>query len=570
MEIALNSRAVDLPAWRSFALALGLALALCFAGIGGHALWTPDEPTGAAIGRAMLESGDLVVPRLNGKPFLEKPPLYWWVQVAVFRLLGVTDVTARIPSALFGTLGLLATWLLGRLWGTEHQGLLAECVLGTTLLFLHNVGRVIVDPSLLFFVAVAYLGFALLAEPVGSREPQRGVCWLIAIALALAFLVKGVIAVALGAGPPVFYLLLTRRRSAWRDLRILALPCVLSFGILVMPWALAVHHAGGWAYLREYLLSNSADRFLSTQETRRFGHVKPFYYYLTVIPPLLLPWILALPAMLRSGVLRRGVRGGEARRLLTASATLGVLMLSAAATKREIYLLPLLPAWSATVAGWLAGAEARETGDTWDRWTLRILAGYAALLPLLLGTAALVLALDARATRKLALLRDVLTPARLTSYGAGALILALLAAVLLFSGRGRDLRAGRLAAALVLVSIILEAGALALIDPIKKMTEMTAVVSRMFPGTGPVPAYLPIHSDESVYGILEFELGRRTLPLKTPEDLAAWMRLHPGSPVLFRMEQLPPGELGKLRFFYDENGRKAFPYGIASADLGPS
>lgn len=564
MEIELESHEVaDLPARRSFALALGLALALCFAGIGGHALWSPDEPTGAAIGRAMLESGDLAVPRLNGSPFLEKPPLYWWFQVGIFRLFGVTDATARIPSALFGVLGLLTVWQLGHLWGSERQGLMAECVLGTTVLFLYNVGRVTVDPALLFFVALTHLGFALLAEPPDSREPPKGVRWLIAVALALAFLVKGVVAVALGAGPTVIYLLLTRRRGAWRALRLLILPCLLAFGLLVVPWIVAVQSRGGWGYLRECLLSNSAHRFLSTKRTRWYGHIQPFYYYLTVGPPLLLPWIFALPAMLRSGVFRAGTRGGEARRLLTASAALGVLLLSTATTKREIYLLPLLPAWSAAVAWWLAGVDVQRTGDAWDRRTLRALAGFAVLLPLLLGTLTLALAGGLGTSRRLALLREALTPARLAAYGVAALALAFLAVLLLVSGRGRALRASRLTVALVAVSLGLETGLLVLADPVKRMTEMTAAVARIFPGQGPVPAYLPLHSDESVYGILEFELGRRTLPLKTPEALEAWMRLHPGSPVLFRMEQLPAGPLQRLRFVYDETGRKALPYGIA-------
>jgi 4-amino-4-deoxy-L-arabinose transferase-like glycosyltransferase len=50
-----------------------------FVGISNE-LWTPDEPRDAAIGRAMWESGDWIIPRLNGAPFLEKPPFYWWVQ----------------------------------------------------------------------------------------------------------------------------------------------------------------------------------------------------------------------------------------------------------------------------------------------------------------------------------------------------------------------------------------------------------------------------------------------------------------------------------------------------------
>ena len=96
-------------------------ITLCFIGafvsfVGiSNELWTPDEPRDAAIGRAMWESGDWIVPRLNGEPFLEKPPLYWWAQSALFALLGrATPTLARLPSALFGFAALLLTYALGR------------------------------------------------------------------------------------------------------------------------------------------------------------------------------------------------------------------------------------------------------------------------------------------------------------------------------------------------------------------------------------------------------------------------------------------------------------------------
>src|SRR6185369_6115930 len=98
----------------------------------------PDEPTGAAIGRAMLDSGDVIVPRLNGQPFLEKPPLYWWVQVPVLRRFGFSAAAARFPSALFSALTLLVAYGLGRRVGGPRTGLLAVAVLGSTVLFVQE------------------------------------------------------------------------------------------------------------------------------------------------------------------------------------------------------------------------------------------------------------------------------------------------------------------------------------------------------------------------------------------------------------------------------------------------
>ena len=82
-----------------------------------------------------------------------------------------------------------------------------------------------------------------------------------------------------------------------------------------------------------------------------------------------------------------------------------------------------------------------------------------------------------------------------------------------------------------------------------------------------VPAYLPpVVSNEAIFGIIGFKLGRLVRALTTPEDVEAWLASHPGMPIVIRMEQfwrLPPELRRRLRFVYDERGRKAAPFGIA-------
>ena len=53
-------------------------------------------PRVAAVSRDMLREGNWLVPRLNGQPFLEEPPLFYWLQAASYRIGGVPSaVTAR-------------------------------------------------------------------------------------------------------------------------------------------------------------------------------------------------------------------------------------------------------------------------------------------------------------------------------------------------------------------------------------------------------------------------------------------------------------------------------------------
>ncbi|HEX4966150.1 MAG TPA: glycosyltransferase family 39 protein [Thermoanaerobaculia bacterium] len=553
---------------RSFsgpAAAFLLAVLISFAGIGSHSLWSPDEPTGAAVGRGMLESGDLIVPRLNGEPFLEKPPLYWWVQVAAFRVFGISDAVARVPSALFSALTLLTAYAIGRRLGGARQGMLALLVLGTTVVFVQNLGRVVVDPALTFFVALAHFGFVILAEPRSPAEARQARL-LIAVAIPLAFLSKGVVGIGLGVGPPVLYLLATRRMKAWRDLALLAALGIPIFALLVVPWAVALYNAAGWAGLQECLGNNTVSRFVHTSKSAGYGHTQPVYYYLVQGPLQLLPWTLALPAFWRAGVFRRGEPGSESRRLLLATAGLGVLLLTAASSKREMYLMPLLPAWSACVAWWLAGVGEDGAERAWDRRTLLTLLGFAGFAFLLLGTLSLWIAWAPHLPATLAPVQAAVAPWHLQSFGWISAGIGIALFVLLTRWRRTGPPVARVAFSLVLLFLVLETQVQALIDPVKRMDEMTSAVVREIPGSGPVPAYLPRgQSNEVVFGMIGFELGRRVLPLASLEELRGWLEANPGRAVLFRAPQarkLPPELLRELRFVYDETGRRASPYAL--------
>lgn len=558
-------------------LAVILAFVACFAGIGSHHLWSPDEPTGAAVGREMLESGDLIVPRLNGEPFLEKPPLYWWVQTAVLRHWGVTAPAARLPSALFSALTLLVTFALGQRLGGRRSGPLAAAVLGCTALFVLEAQRVVVDPALAFFVALSHLGFVILVDPRTPAERRRAL-WLIALAVPLAFLSKGIVALGLAVAPPALWMLATRRRRAVRDLAPLALLGIPVFALFVAPWATALFRAGGWPALQECLLNNTVERLSFHARGTVYGHTRPILYYLAIGPAVLLPWSLAIPAMLRAGVLRTAPDrpGSNARSLLFGTFAIGILLLSAAASKRELYLLPLLPAFAACVAWWLDGlAERAAPARRWDQVTLAVLVALAALLPVVLWLATLAVEWmpPARATRiGLLPIQAALTPGVLIGFGLAAAGTCGLLLVRLSRYRrgGPDARLSPLwvVTPFLLLFLVVETAVQAVVDPVKSLNDLTAAVSRLLPGNDPVPAYLPPErSPESVYGIISFDLGRRTVLMSDPNELRAFIERKPDARVVLRAREalgLPADLLGHLVILYDERGRKASPFVIAS------
>ncbi len=640
-------------------LAVALAAAVVsFAGIASHSLWTPDEPRDAAIGKAMWRGGDLVVPRLNGRPFLEKPPLAWWAQTAAYQGLGASDATARVPSAVFATLTLLVAYALGRRLGGVRAGWLAAGVLASTVEFAEDMRRAIVDPPMVLAVALSYLGFVLLLGDAGEAASSGAASsataasgrwhpWrryrghlVIALAVPLAFLAKGVVGMGLALEPPLVYLLGAAVLAEWRARRgaagegressvepggragngalratvrllaLLALAGVPLFAAMVLPWALALLHQGGWPMLRECLVNNTVGRLLATDAGRVYGHREPFWYYVTNGAAVLLPWTLALPAVLRGclggespggggpgkGAGRDGRAAGplpdeRSRWLLPAFFFLGAALLSVAASKRAVYLVPLLPALSVPIALWLdrlglgtdlavngaPGHDRRDRGDRWDRVTALLLLGLAAALPVVLWTAAALAALPASPAIKAlsaipaAPLRGMITHGRLAAAG----VLALPGAAFLLARFVRHLRRGSTPTAAWLVvpwlalGLVYQTAIKAAIDPLKNPHDLTAAVARLEPGRGAVAAFRP---SETTEGIMSFDLDRRVEALDTPAALAAFLDRRPQG----RVVVLPLGALGslpadlraRLCFLYDESATKASPFVIATACPG--
>ncbi len=115
----------------SWGLVTLVGLGLFFPGLGVPGLMDPDEGRYAEIAREMLLLRDWLVPHLNLVPYLEKPPLVYWLTAMSLGAFGLGEWAARLPSALAALAGLyLAFWLGRALWG-ERQGLWGAVVLAT-------------------------------------------------------------------------------------------------------------------------------------------------------------------------------------------------------------------------------------------------------------------------------------------------------------------------------------------------------------------------------------------------------------------------------------------------------
>lgn len=340
-----------------------LSLAVCatllfFAGLGKRDLMKPDEPRVAGIAAEMARSGELVVPRLNGDPFLEKPPLYFWTLSAVFNLLGESSYTARIASALAAICGVALVFILARSIGLSPlTAFIAGFVLATSCEYFSLGRRCLIDMMLCLFTTATMVCFFHASRSLPGRAP-----WYVGFVMSLscAVMTKGLVGLAIPVSALSIWLLVEKNfsRRAWYLLLISSALSFIPIGI----WIWFLYNDLGWNGIYEIIWTNNFGRFIGSYQQ----HIAPFYYYIKKFPEQFLPWTFFLPIALIHHF--REIRKQRKSFSLFLLAWFGVpfLLLSISAGKRGMYLLPLYPA-AALLVGTAIG-RVLEGGEAPARW----------------------------------------------------------------------------------------------------------------------------------------------------------------------------------------------------------
>lgn len=191
-----------------------------------------EEPRRVLPARAMLQSGDWVVPRSAGEVYNRKPPLlYWLIALSTRAFQRMDEFTARLPSAVsMLVLGLGVAWAAGRWLGTQ-AGLTAA------LFSLTNLGML--EKGRLAEIEALYVAAAGLSFVVWLAYWMRGQnfnAWVIGGLLSgLAWLAKGPVHLV------YFYLIagcIFHQTGRWRELRGRNHLLFLAAQMMVfLPWA---------------------------------------------------------------------------------------------------------------------------------------------------------------------------------------------------------------------------------------------------------------------------------------------------------------------------------------------
>lgn len=327
---------------------------LFFLGIQLVGLVGADEPRYAQVAREMLERHDWVTPILFGKPWLEKPPLYYWCAMLSYKGIGVGDTAARVPSAYLSCLLIIFIYIWSRRFRLGMQ-LDAALITASAAMFIGFGRSASTDMPLTVMFTVALLSW----YGWFASGKQR---WLLAFYffLAVATLAKGPVAVALAAMIIIVFALL--RRDAKLLLRTLQPVGIALYLAIAAPWYIAVQRANP-EFLRTFFLQQNLERFTSNL----YHHPQPFWFYGAVILIALVPWtVFAIEAIvdaIRNWRYSTNEPAGkeDLRTYLLLWLLLPILFFSFSHSKLPGYILPSIPAGTILLADFILRREQAST-----------------------------------------------------------------------------------------------------------------------------------------------------------------------------------------------------------------
>ncbi|HZR33247.1 MAG TPA: glycosyltransferase family 39 protein [Terriglobales bacterium] len=330
--------------WTEWLTLAGFCAFLFYFGLGAFGLVGADEPRYAQVAREMLARGDWITPYLYGRPWLEKPVLYYWEAILAYKVFGVHDWAARLPSAVSATALVTAVYVFFRRFRPGGE-LDAALITASALGMIGFARGASTDMPL-----AAPFGIAMLAWFYWRESGSRRGLLIFYFFLALATLAKGPVTIVLAALIIGLFALMQREAlPAWRTLWP---PGVLLFLVVALPWYIAVQRRNP-EFFRIFILEHNLARFGSNL----YHHTQPFWYFFPVMLVGLIPWT-ALVVVAFADIVRRWLAPRSASTPAEYSmgvffliwAAVPVIFFSLSQSKLPGYILPGVPAGTLLLA----------------------------------------------------------------------------------------------------------------------------------------------------------------------------------------------------------------------------
>ena len=368
------------------ALLLGLCIVFYFFALDRSELRKPDEIRYAQVAREIVDGGDWISMHLRGRPYVDKPPLFFWLIAGSSYLWGsVTPVSARFPSALLGSLTVLIVFFMGKALYDSRTGFLSALILATSFGFVRLSTRANIDATLTFFTTASFFCFLQWYRwnkegSARQKDVRRLSIYGFYVSMALATLTKGPIGFLVPLMPSLIFLLI---QKDWRGIRGMRLLSGLGiFLAIVLCWYVPAVLKGGETFLHQTLFHKTIDYY-----SQGLDHPKPIYFYLANFPASFLPWSLFLPGAMVYGYFEWRERKRKEVLFVFTWFIVIFLFLSFSLAKRNLYLLPLYPAASLIVSklwGDFISNQMRDFRREWISFPFYALVGLIFVLGLII------------------------------------------------------------------------------------------------------------------------------------------------------------------------------------------
>ncbi|MEQ1142404.1 ArnT family glycosyltransferase [Acinetobacter soli] len=267
---------------RTSPIKLGLVSVWLFVCATVRFLSIPDEGRYADISRHMFESGDWLVPRLDGLPFIHKPPMLHWLSSIAMHIFGVHVWVVRLVPVLAASLLLIGTYLFVRKYLSQKIAELSILMMATNLLFFGSSQYV--NHDLLLATGITLSVFCLVDFSLCNRKAMLFLGYFFA---ASAFLTKGLIGILIPGMILLPWLLYTRQ---YKRIPAFFNPFALLFlAALTLPWLYQMQQIYP-DFLHYFFIDQQFNRFHSNQ----FNNKQSWFFYLVILLVSLLPWLLTL------------------------------------------------------------------------------------------------------------------------------------------------------------------------------------------------------------------------------------------------------------------------------------
>ncbi len=355
----------------------------------------PDEPRYAQIAREMFERGDWITPKLGGFDWFEKPALLYWLEIAAYKIFGVSEFAARAGSAIFGLGTIFSLWTLGRKVSHFKTDISAETLKNKAdtdesenhisapdssfilhpssfpahlaLIAASSIGMLVFSRAASFDIIVTFpLTAALTAfyffdqnERTAKTETPISSSFstfhfplsTFYIFVGIALIAKGLIGIVFPFAIVAFYYILSRRLPSKTFIFSLFWGTILTL-LVAAVWYVPMYQINGWKFIDEFIIQHHFQRFTSD----KYQHHQPFWFFFAVLPLMTLPWlpffIAAIWDFLKVQSSRFKVQGNSAFSIqhsplatfAFAWMLVPLVFFSLSGSKLPGYILPALPA----------------------------------------------------------------------------------------------------------------------------------------------------------------------------------------------------------------------------------